>query len=103
MLFNRKWCAALSSVVCLGGPEGQVAGFNANVVFKNIAEPDVNILETYLTNEYLQQNLKNMKLPKNVSRTHSERFCHAFFLGFGPALGLQKGTLMAKFKNSKFI
>ena len=71
---KSKWCAALSSVVCLGGPEGQVAGFNANVVFKNIAEPDVYILETYLRNEYLQQNLKNMKLQKKVFKMYFERF-----------------------------
>ena len=62
VLFTSKWCAALSSVVCLGGPEGQVAGFNANVVFKNITAPDVYIMETYFRNEYLQQNLKNIKL-----------------------------------------
>ena len=71
---QKIWCAALSSVVCLGGPEGQVAGFNANVVFKNIAEPDVYILETYLRNEYLQQNLKNMKLQKKVFKMYFERF-----------------------------
>ena len=44
VLFNSKWCAALSSVVCLGGPEGQVAGFNANVFFENISGPDVYIM-----------------------------------------------------------
>ena len=31
-VFERKWCAALSSVVCHGGPEGQENRFNANVV-----------------------------------------------------------------------
>ena len=74
MLFAGKWCAALSSVVCLGGPEGQVAGFNANVWFENISGPDVYILETYLRNEYLQQNLNNMKLQKNVFKMYFERF-----------------------------
>ena len=74
VLFTSKWCAALSSVVCLGGPEGQVAGFNANVVFKNTAEPDVYILKTYLRNEYLQQNLKNMKLQKSVFKMYFEIF-----------------------------
>ena len=44
VLFTGKWCAALSSVVCLGGPEGQVAGFNANVFFENISGPDVYIM-----------------------------------------------------------
>ena len=74
MLFISKWCAALSSVVCLGGPEGQVAGFNANVVFENIIVPDVHIMETYLRNEYLQQNLKNMKPQKNVFKLYFETF-----------------------------
>ena len=103
VLFTSKWCAALSSVVCLGGPEGQVAGFNANVWFENISGPDVYILKTYLRNEYLQQNLNNMKLQKNVFKMYFERFWHANFLGFGPALGLQKGTFLAKSKNSKII
>ena len=74
VLFASKWCAALSSVVCPGGPEGQVAGFNANVVFKNTAEPDVHILKIHLRNEYLQQNLKNMKLQKSVFKMYFERF-----------------------------
>ena len=76
MLFISKWCAALSSVVCLGGPEGQVAGFNANVFFENISAPDVEIMETYFRNEYLQQNLKNIKLQKNVFKIHFERVLH---------------------------
>ena len=29
-VFNRKWCAALSSVVCLGEPEGPNLTLNAN-------------------------------------------------------------------------
>ena len=32
--FASKWCAALSSASSSGGPEGQVARFNANVFFK---------------------------------------------------------------------
>ena len=74
VLFTRKWCAALFSVVCLGGPEGQVARFNANVFFKNTADPNVYIIETYLRNEYLQQNLKNMKPQKNVFKLYFETF-----------------------------
>ena len=31
-----KWCAALSSVVLHGGPEGRKNRFNANVVWENI-------------------------------------------------------------------
>ena len=73
------------------------------MVFKNIAESDVYILQTYLRNEYLQQNLKNMKLQKDVFKMYSERFRHKKFLGFGPVLGLQKGTFLEKFKNSKII
>ena len=98
VLFNRKWCAALSSVVCLGGPEGQVAGFNANVVFGNITVPDVHIMETYLRNEHLQQNLKNMKLQKNVFKMYFDRFSHENSLGIWPALGLHKGIFLAKSK-----
>ena len=37
--FACKWCAALSSAVSSGGPEGQVARFNANSFFKNITGP----------------------------------------------------------------
>ena len=32
IVFGYKWCAALSSVVVHGGPEGQKNPFNANVV-----------------------------------------------------------------------
>ena len=32
IIFWYKWCAALSSVVVHGGPEGQKNRFNANVV-----------------------------------------------------------------------
>ena len=32
IVFGYKWCAALSSVVVHGGPEGQKNRFNANVV-----------------------------------------------------------------------
>ena len=35
-VFKRKWCAALSSVVCHGGPEGQENRFNANVVEQSV-------------------------------------------------------------------
>ena len=103
VVFIIKWCAALSSVVCLGGPEGQVAGFNANVVFENISPPDVYIMERSFRNEYLQQNLKNMKLQKNVFKMNFERLSHENSLGTGPAQGLQKCTFLPKSQNCKIF
>ena len=46
--FACKWCAALSSAVSSGGPEGQVARFNANSFFKNITGPYGNDIQSTL-------------------------------------------------------
>ena len=60
--FACKWCATLSSAVSSGGPEGQVARFNANVWFKNISVPYVNDIERNVENGHLQQVLQYLKL-----------------------------------------
>ena len=65
--FACKWCAALSSAVSSGGPEGQVSTFNANVFFKNTAEPNLNDIENNVENEYLQQVLQYLKLRIHAS------------------------------------
>ena len=54
---SMRWCVLMRKEECfapppgtlpgglsLGGPEGQVAGFNANVFFENISAPDVYIM-----------------------------------------------------------
>ena len=43
-VFWYKWCAALSSVVLHGGPEGRKNRFNANVLWENILGLYVNFM-----------------------------------------------------------
>ena len=62
VLFLSKWCAALSSAVSLGGPEGQSFRFNAKLVFENISAPYVNDTERFCKNEYFQQVPEYLKL-----------------------------------------
>ena len=47
IVFWYKWCAALSSVVLHGGPEGQKICFNANVVWKSILRLVVSFTYVY--------------------------------------------------------
>ena len=49
-VFRRKWCAALSSVVCHGGPEGQENRFNANVVEQSVLGLVLTFRPLYLKN-----------------------------------------------------
>ena len=53
VLFLCKWCAALSSAVSLGGPEGQKFRFNAKLVFENISAQYVNHIQRFCKNEFL--------------------------------------------------
>ena len=62
MRFGSKWCAALSSAVSQGGPEGQVAGFNAKVLFCNTSVQNVYGIERFVKNEHLQQVPQYLKL-----------------------------------------
>ena len=77
--FACKWCAALSSAVSTGGPEGQVSKFNANVCFKNIPVPYVNDIERNVENEYLQQVLQYLK-PRIHASTDPKCWIVAFKL-----------------------
>ena len=50
IVFGYKWCAALSSVVVHGGPEGQKNHFNANVVQISMLGLVVTFRSFYVTN-----------------------------------------------------
>ena len=50
VFFWYKWCAALSSVVVHGGPEGQKNRFNANVVEAAVLGLVVTFMSFYVTN-----------------------------------------------------
>ena len=50
IVFEYKWCAALSSVVVHGGPEGQKNRFNANVVKTSMLGLVVTFRSFYVTN-----------------------------------------------------
>ena len=50
IVFGYKWCAALSSVVVHGGPEGQKNQFNANVVETTVLGLVVTFRSFYVTN-----------------------------------------------------
>ena len=65
--FACKWCAALSSAVSSGGPEGQVARFNANSFFKNITGPYGNDIQRNVENDNLQQDPGYLKLRIHAS------------------------------------
>ena len=80
--FACKWCAALSSAVSSGGPEGQVLTFNANVFFKNTAEPNLSDIERKNENEYLQQLPQYLKLRIHASTDRNRRIFVFKPLGF---------------------
>ena len=65
--FVCKWCAALSSAVSSGGPEGQVARFNANSFFKNITGPYGNDIQRNVENANLQQDPGYLKFRIHAS------------------------------------
>ena len=50
IVFGYEWCAALSSVVVHGGPEGQKNQFNANVVETTVLGLVVTFRPFYVTN-----------------------------------------------------
>ena len=70
--FASKWCAAISSAVSLGGPEGQVFKFNANLWLQNITASYVHFSERYSQNGYLRWVPVYLKLQirtSNVSKS----------------------------------
>ena len=67
MRFGSKWCAALPSALSQGGPEGQVARFNAKVLFCNTSVQNVYGIERFVKNEHLQQVPQYLKLQIHAS------------------------------------
>ena len=65
-LFDCKWCAALSFVFSVSGPEGQVHRVNAEQIFQKCAHLVLYISGTYVANEYLQQNPQYVKLKNHA-------------------------------------
>ena len=62
IVFWYKWCAALSSVVVHGGPEGQKNRFNANVVETIMLGLVVTFRSFYVTNWLRKRFLEYFKL-----------------------------------------
>ena len=60
--FWYKWCAALSSVVVHGGPEGQKNRFNANVVEQNVLGLVMTFRSFYVTNQLRKRFLEYLML-----------------------------------------
>ena len=82
-MFRRRWyglwCAALSSAVSRGGPEGQLPGFNANVLFKNIPVPYVIGVMFSFKIQHLQQHPQYLKLEIHAAQM-PKCFCKPFKL-----------------------
>ena len=51
IVFGYTWCAAFSSVVVHGGPEGQKNRFNANVMETTVLGFSVTFRSFYVTNQ----------------------------------------------------
>ena len=60
--FWYKWCAALSSVVVHGGPEGQKNRFNANVVETTVLGLVMTFRSLYVTNQLRKRFLEYLML-----------------------------------------
>ena len=62
IVFRYKWCAALSSVVVHGEPEGQKNRFNANVVEQNVLGLVMTFRSFYVTNQLRKRFLEYLML-----------------------------------------
>ena len=84
--FASKWCAALSFDASVGGPEGQVSSFNANLCMKNSVEPNIIVASQYLKIQCLQQIHKYFKLLINDFKSENSRILVLKCWGFGPVM-----------------
>ena len=96
IVFWCKWCAALSSVVRHGGPEGQKIKFNANVVWATILGLVVAFIALNCKNWLLRRSHEIVTLKINAFKL---KFAHKTFDNF-PGLGPLMSQHLAKIEKS---
>ena len=98
-VFRRKWCAALSSVVCPGAPFGQSFKFNANLSWKIFQGFFVHQMSTKCEIHIKNQDPWHIKSHNNV---FVDPKCYFSVFNF-PGLWPLDATFLRGHKSWKFI